>query len=335
MVHIQWKERYNINYKEVDGQHRGLLDILNHLMDLVENKRPGEEIHVIFHRLCAYALEHFTLEERYLKACGYPALDRQKDEHGQFVERILDFNERYDPADPELLVETFNFLKTWYLSHILRSDMEYVPWVKRYHREARLQGIIVEFEGILSRGDPRAFTGALASLSGKPEEEVERLVADRSLLADLQEGALDEASLLEELAQHGGMVLDEVRLLESIQGMHTPVDGSLELLRSLKPRFKLALVADSHPWHAERVIQPCPALDLFDAISLSHEVKARMPDHRLFDDALGRLGLVSEECLFLTSRPDHAEAAERLLFHGHVFRDPETLLGTLTKRAAG
>ena len=35
MAQIQWKDRYNINYKEVDAQHKRLLDILNHLMDLV------------------------------------------------------------------------------------------------------------------------------------------------------------------------------------------------------------------------------------------------------------------------------------------------------------
>ena len=32
---IQWKERYNINYKEIDSQHRALLDILNELIALL------------------------------------------------------------------------------------------------------------------------------------------------------------------------------------------------------------------------------------------------------------------------------------------------------------
>jgi hemerythrin len=28
MVHLQWKDRYNIGYKEIDAQHKGLVDVL-------------------------------------------------------------------------------------------------------------------------------------------------------------------------------------------------------------------------------------------------------------------------------------------------------------------
>jgi hemerythrin len=333
MAHIQWKERYNINYKEVDAQHKRLLDILNHLLDLIENKRPSEEISVIIHRLCAYALDHFTLEEKYLEACAYPGTDRQKAEHGHFVEKVLDFNERYDPSDPALLVETFDFLKNWYLGHILRSDFEYVPWVKRYYREARIQGVIVDFEGLLSVTDHRAFLGALASLSGKPVDELEPLVLGQSLFTDYQQGAIGTALFLEELSRHCAVPLSEGQLVEAFSGAYAPLDNALELLRELKPKFKLALVANSHPWHAERIVGTCPVFALFDAVSLSHDARSLVPDHRIIDEVLDKLGLMAEECLFLTSRPDHAEAADRLLLHGQVFRGPEAVWKFLEQKA--
>jgi hemerythrin len=31
MVHIQWKDRYNIGYKEIDAQRKGLLALLTQL----------------------------------------------------------------------------------------------------------------------------------------------------------------------------------------------------------------------------------------------------------------------------------------------------------------
>jgi hemerythrin-like metal-binding protein len=334
MAHIQWKERYNINYKEVDAQHKRLLDILNQLLDLIESKRPPDELGVIFHRLCSYALDHFTLEERYLEASGYPALPRQKDDHAFFVGKILEFNERYDPSDSELLVETFTFLKTWYLGHILRTDMEYVPWVRRYHREARIQGILVDFEGLLSATDPQPFLAVLASLSGRSEAELDRLVFGEALFADFQVGAFDRGAFREELSQQCGVALSEDQLTEAFTRLYAPLDNILELLRGLKPRFKLGLVANSHPWHTERVVRACPVFGLFDGVSLSHEVKALVPDHRILNDALDQLGLMSEQCLFLTSRADHAEAADRQLFHGHHFHNPQELLKLLERKAS-
>jgi hemerythrin len=52
MVHIQWKDRYNINFREIDAQHRGLLDILNELMDLLNGDPDPDHVTRIFHRLC-------------------------------------------------------------------------------------------------------------------------------------------------------------------------------------------------------------------------------------------------------------------------------------------
>ena len=331
MPHLQWKESYNINYKEVDAQHKRLLDILNHLLDLIENKRPIEEIAAIFHRLCAYALEHFTLEENYLEACDYPSIEKQKADHRYFIERVLEFNDRYDPSDRKLLLEIYGFLKTWFLGHVLRSDMDYVPWVRAYFKEARIQGIIVDFEGILSHSDRQPFIGALARLSGKSLKEMERVVFGDSLYLDYQKGLIGSVPFLEELSSRCGVSLDEARLTEAFSGMHKPMNNTLDLLQELKTRFKLGLVVNSNPWHAEHIVSTSQAFRLFEAIALSFETQSLVPDHGILKAVTDQLGLMAEECLFLTSRADHADAAERLLLHGQVIQSRQDLLKLLVK----
>ncbi len=329
MAHIQWKERYSIHYKEVDAQHKRLLDVLNHLLDLIECKRPPDEITGIFHRLCAYALDHFTLEERYLVGCGYPDLERQKGEHAHFVQRVLEFNDRYDPADPELLVEAFKFLKDWYLGHILRTDMEYVPWVRRYYREAPIRGVIVEREGLLARLDRKGFLARLATLCGKPQDELEGSVYGATLLDDLHSGVLDRRLFLEEASAMAGAAGGEAQVEALFSESEEELDALADLLPLLRPRFKLGLVADAHPWNGERIRS---RLDSFDAVSLSHETKSRVPGQAILNDVLDKLGLMSEECVFLTSRADHAEAADRQLLHGHVFKGHAALFVWLDRR---
>lgn len=130
MVHIQWKDRYNINFMEIDEQHRSLLDMLNELVDLLGRQADPEVVADIFHRLCQYALTHFATEEAYMEAGHYPHLAQHKAEHGAFIQRLIQLNQTYDPDDAQLVDETLGFLKDWYLAHILNSDMKYVPFLK-------------------------------------------------------------------------------------------------------------------------------------------------------------------------------------------------------------
>ena len=122
MAHIQWKDQYNIGYKDIDVQHRMLLDLLNELIDLIDGGGHPEQISSIFQRLCDYALLHFSNEERYLRAAGYPDLGPQEFDHSTFVHRLLALNQAYDPTDPLLLEETQTFLRNWFLDHILNAD---------------------------------------------------------------------------------------------------------------------------------------------------------------------------------------------------------------------
>ena len=42
MARSQWKDRYNINFRENDAQHHGLLDLLDKLIDLMDGRRKSE-----------------------------------------------------------------------------------------------------------------------------------------------------------------------------------------------------------------------------------------------------------------------------------------------------
>lgn len=131
MAYIHWKDRYSINFREIDDQHKSLLATLNELIDLVGERGDPEAVSAIFSQLCQYALTHFATEEAYLAAANYPHLEQQKTEHGIFIQKLIDLNQSYDPTDPQLLDETLGFLKHWFVSHIMDSDMKYVPSLKK------------------------------------------------------------------------------------------------------------------------------------------------------------------------------------------------------------
>ena len=331
MAHIRWKDRYNIGYKEIDAQHMGLLGVLNELADLIGKKSAPDAVAAIFHRLCQYALTHFATEERYLKAAGYPGLSRQESEHATFINRLLELNHSYDPVDPQLVEETLSFVKDWYLNHILQSDLDYVPHLKRFHAEAEIKAVIFDFGNVICAFDNRRFLEAIAPACGQSVADLHSLIYERSDLPRAYEsGAIGSAEFLAGISALCGHDFPEADFLQAYTNIFTSIETTFDLIRQLKPRYKLGLISDTGPWHAD-VIRASEVYPLFDAVTLSCEVGARKPDPRLFEDALGKLDLLAEECVYIDDRRPFARAATDHLLHGIAYTGHEALVAELRR----
>ena len=332
MANIAWKDQYRIGYKDIDAQHRVLLDLLNELIDLMDGGGAPEQISSIFQRLCSYALLHFRNEERYLRAAGYPDLGPQESEHASFVQQLLDFNQAYDPSDPRLLAETRGFLQHWFLGHILRSDMAYVPFMKQFRQHATPRAVIFDFGNVLCTFDNLRFLEGLSSLCGKPAGDLGELLYGQSTLTqDYEAGRIDSRAFHREVSRLCGTDLPEPDFIRVYTDIFTPIHATFDLIRKLKPGYKLGLLSNTSPWHFERAIRTTEVFPLFDSVTLSFEVGASKPDPRLFEDALSKLDLLAEECLYVDDLPAFAQAATDHLLHGITYTTPVALLTELRR----
>jgi len=319
MIHIPWKDRYNINYKDIDDQHRGLVGILNELADLQGQDMDADRVADIFHRLCRYALTHFATEERYMAAAGYPDLARHQAEHAAFISDLLELNQSFEPGDPRLVEATFSFVKDWYLGHIIRSDLDYVACLKGYHGRASAQGILFDLEGVVCTVHEARFLEAVAPVCGRSAGELQALIASQpSLFRGYETGLLDSREFLERFSELCGRELPAAAFGSAYARVFSPLEPVLAIIRRLKPRYKLGLLADTTPLRFEQGLSELDLLPLFDAVTLSYEVGAVSPDPRLWDDAVARLDLLAEECLHVRARPSVALAPTGHLLHGIV-----------------
>ena len=169
MAHIQWKDRYNINFREIDAQHQGLLDLLNELSDNLDGRKHPDTVSHIFEALGDYAQTHFSSEERYMRAAGYPKLSQHCQEHVYFVNRVKELSRSYDPADPRVVDETATFLRDWYMNHIIKVDQEYGPFLKRALPTASIEGILLGLEGVVWTRLPSSRPWSRAAASPRPK----------------------------------------------------------------------------------------------------------------------------------------------------------------------
>ena len=332
MVHVPWQDQYNIHYKEVDPQHQVLLDILNELLDLVGQRVEAVQVTQLFSRLCQYAIKHFSEEEKFLEASGYERLDKQRAEHSWFIDKLLDLDRSYDPTDPLLLERALTFLKDWFVGHITHSDKEYADWVKDFYQRAEIRGVIFDFGGVLASANHDMFLDRLGTLCNiSPVALNQRFQEEAWLFNGFDTGAVTPGQFLEEISQICGRGLTEDEFIPIFTGIFAPILSTCELVKQLKPRYRLGIMANTNPWHFRNGIRTSKVFPLFDAVAMSFKAMAAKPDRRIFQDALDQLGLQAEECACIDSSAAYAQAATGLLLHGIHYRGYSALQRDLAR----
>jgi putative hydrolase of the HAD superfamily len=94
-------------------------------------------------------------------------------------------------------------------------------------------------------------------------------------------------------------VFVEVFIAEWNEGVRYP-PGVPGLLRALAPRYRLAVVSDTHePLLVPGHLAAMGVADLFDAVVTSVEVGVRKPHPRVYATALSRLGIAAPAAVFV------------------------------------
>jgi hemerythrin len=127
----KWKEEYTVNITVIDEQHKKLLGIINELKIIINSKSCEKSVSGIFFQL-AYLIDHYFIkEEIYLNDLKYPNLEQHKIAHNKFIDRIIQFQKDVENNKPNLCLEIYQYLETWFDEHILKYDQEAVEYLQK------------------------------------------------------------------------------------------------------------------------------------------------------------------------------------------------------------
>ena len=194
----------------------------------------------------------------------------------------------------------------------------------------QIQAVIFDFGNVIYQFDNYLILQGLSSLCGRSVGEFAALMGGSMLSTDYESGRIDSKRFLEGVSRLCGFPFEETIFIRVFVEIFTPIESTLALIRRLAPHYQLGLISNTNPWHFEYTIRPCEVFPLFDAVSVSHEVKVMKPDPRIYVDALNKLGLKAGACVFIDDRPEFVEAASRLGLHGITYSSHENLITELS-----
>jgi len=132
---LTWGPMFSVGVKEIDDQHKVLIDLANRLNDQMGAGNGGKAVlDKVFNELVAYTVSHFAMEERLMAKHNYTASAKHMDEHKKLVATVADLKKKHEQGENVLTSQVMTFLRDWLTKHILNTD-------KAFGRELNQKGV--------------------------------------------------------------------------------------------------------------------------------------------------------------------------------------------------
>ncbi|MFP8777902.1 bacteriohemerythrin [Hydrogenophaga sp. RWCD_12] len=147
MTHLNWTTDLETGIREIDGQHKRIVEYINQLYD-ARDHHDRAAVGAVIDEMVDYTLSHFAFEESLMADAGYMFAGPHKKIHELFTRKVGEYRMRFD-AGEDVASELHAMLSRWLFNHIRNDDRSYSDAVKVYlknvsHGDADMKAQIKE-----------------------------------------------------------------------------------------------------------------------------------------------------------------------------------------------
>lgn len=125
MTTFTWNDSYTVSVQQFDAQHKKLFEIINTLADAMRIGQGEDVLREVVGKLAVYTRTHFLQEEVAMRQTGYPGLAAHQEQHSKLMADVEIYKTELDEGRKPNLVTLLNFLRTWLVQHIQKTDKQY------------------------------------------------------------------------------------------------------------------------------------------------------------------------------------------------------------------
>ena len=123
MKDLVWDNTLSVEVKEIDEDHRRLVDLFNILIHSVLDGDETDYVKAVLDELISCTIWHFKHEERLMLKYGYAGFADHKSEHQELIESAKALQQKFLRESKSPSTEDIQFLEHWLTGHILGADM--------------------------------------------------------------------------------------------------------------------------------------------------------------------------------------------------------------------
>jgi epoxide hydrolase-like predicted phosphatase len=193
-----------------------------------------------------------------------------------------------------------------------------------------IHAVVFDFGNVVCGFDLQQFLRRISRFSKKSISELQEIFPSfRDVAIEYESGLITSDHFFEGIRKRTELSISKQEFIKAYCEIFTPIPATFDLVRKLKKNYKLGLVSNTNEWHYQYGIRPVDIFPLFDAVTLSFEVRAMKPAHAMYDDILTKLMVYPPECVFIDDINENVDAAMNIGMHGIHYTSPEALISSL------
>ena len=132
MAAIKWDDGLSLGIPAIDEDHKKLIGYYNDLLAACFASVGPSVINRTLSKLIDYTHEHFSREEQLMSGMHYPDYLAHCAEHAALLLSVSDLKKNASSnLDHEISNDTLVFLRSWFIDHVLGSDLALAKFLQR------------------------------------------------------------------------------------------------------------------------------------------------------------------------------------------------------------
>ena len=132
---IIWTDNLRVGVDPIDKDHQVVISLLNKMTHRSIN---DADLDKVIEEMIEYTRYHFRREETIMRVTGYPDFAPHVRRHRKLIKQVTDLDDAWrKDRDPKILQELLQFLRSWWIGHILEVDTGIAQYAAGKDREIR------------------------------------------------------------------------------------------------------------------------------------------------------------------------------------------------------
>jgi epoxide hydrolase-like predicted phosphatase len=199
-----------------------------------------------------------------------------------------------------------------------------------------IQAVIFDFGGVLYHLPDRSWIKRWKGiLNLKDESALLTMIAspqESKLLMDILVGKISEDEMWNQFAIDLRIRPELMRRIRRAFMSKRRVNQRLaDYLASLKPRYTTAILSNAGSDARRLFTEVFHFHKIVDEMIISAEERVAKPDRRIYEIAIGKLGIEPQEAVFVDDFPENIEAANEYGINGVLFEDNQQVISDVNQ----